>query len=170
MDGQIDSTTLEHYSDNMKKEHQIILILALVAVGMYALFNYLKAKRSTQNTLENNLAAGGIGSGNNFAPVPNLPGSYTPPSSSSSPQYPVRSLQSPFLRGDDIREMQKSYNRVVDMRVAKNANTPTWSKISVDGVYGPQTDAAMRRLMNMTEVKLNQVLNKEQWIKTVLNA
>lgn len=84
-----------------------------------------------------------------------------------SAAYPVRSLKSPMQKGADITEMQKSYNRVVQMRKTKGM-TPSWPTISTDGVYGPNTKNAMIRLMGQDGVKLNQVLAKEKAIKLAL--
>lgn len=155
----------------MNKSTKIIGVLIAVAIAMYLLYNYIKNKKTTETAAGNNFASGGSGSGSsggsNWSPIPNIPENTVAP---NSPNYPVRSLQSPYQKGADITEMQKSYNRVVQMRINKNANSPVWAKISADGVFGPQTSAAMQRMMQKSEVKLNEVLGKEQIIKFALNA
>jgi len=126
-------------------------------------FGFLGA--SAGSAAANYFNSSGSSSGSSSSTPP--PSGSSSSSSSSGTNYPVRKLTSPMMKGSDITEMQKSYNRIVGFRKQKNVG-PAWPTIAADGIYGPNTRDAMVRFMGQDGVKLNQVLTKEHFAKIAL--
>lgn len=132
-----------------KQQRNILIISAIVLVVGIVLFIVLRKKTGP-------------------SPSPGANGGTTPPSQTGSGNTGNQNTPNVFplglgSRGDLVKTLQSKFNEVTNLLDDKGQNQYGLRRLSVDGNWGPKTDAAFRQITALAGQQLTSVASQSQF-------
>jgi hypothetical protein len=81
----------------------------------------------------------------------------------------VFSLKNPRMKNERVQWMQYRYNKYARARKEKG-RTPDWPTITEDGIFGPNTESAINRIMGKKSASWSEVRQRADYLHSQLGS